>query len=370
MNVIGYDALSLVRGADTGTWTSPDVVPEFLIEGIVPSWKADTPGKSLVNIGVSVRVNGEWSNYFDLGHWNSKHELLRRSAGKQKSSVGSVSSDTYFAGEAAPDAFRVRLTLVADGNNVPVVDRANVVAWTEGVDRFSTVSPTTMTKTIKLEVPRYSQYTHRDEFPAYDEGGQSWCSPSSVAMVLRYLGKGPTQEEIESIPPDPKFDEHGRKDPEVVATVFGVADARDHTTGNWAFNTAYASRYGVDASVQQFGSLRDIEGWIKLGVPIIVSLDWNNDPREDPPAPKPLTGAHPLKSGGHLLVVTGFTKNGDVIVNDPAQKNGDEFSNEHISVTYNRAEFERRWLEATGGIVYVIKPIGLESLLADTSFSL
>jgi hypothetical protein len=34
-----------------------------------------------------------------------------------------------------------------------------------------------------LNVPRYSQMTHRGHYPQYG-GGQAWCSPTSLSMLL------------------------------------------------------------------------------------------------------------------------------------------------------------------------------------------
>jgi hypothetical protein len=45
---------------------------------------------------------------------------------------------------------------------------------------------------------------------------------------------------------------------------------------------------------------------------------------------------------------------GDVVVDDPAAP-----SDETVQRVYDRSEFERAWLLATGGIVYVMKPSGV-----------
>jgi hypothetical protein len=42
-----------------------------------------------------------------------------------------------------------------------------------------------------------------------------------------------------------------------------------------------------------------------------------------------------------------------VVVDDPA-----ETTDASVQKVYDRTEFERAWLPATGGIVYVIKPTG------------
>ena len=37
-----------------------------------------------------------------------------------------------------------------------------------------------------LDVPMLSQETHAGHYPEYDGGGEAWCSPTSVAMVLGF----------------------------------------------------------------------------------------------------------------------------------------------------------------------------------------
>jgi hypothetical protein len=56
-------------------------------------------------------------------------------------------------------------------------------------------------------------------------------------------------------------------------------------------------------------------------------------------------------TNGHLMVIVGFTADGNPIVNDPASP--DDPSVRHV---YGRAQFEDAWMTATGGIVYVIHP--------------
>ena len=61
----------------------------------------------------------------------------------------------------------------------------------------------------------------------------------------------------------------------------------------------------------------------------------------------------PQGEAGHLVVIVGFTDRGDPIVNDPAAP-----SNDAVRRSYDRAQFERVWLEGSGGAVYVITPPG------------
>ncbi|HZI02630.1 MAG TPA: peptidase C39 family protein, partial [Archangium sp.] len=67
-----------------------------------------------------------------------------------------------------------------------------------------------------------------------------------------------------------------------------------------------------------------------------------------------LTGSPVRSSDGHLLVVKGFTPQGDVICNDPAFR-----GNEAVEVTYKREELWRAWRHSRGA-AYVLWPSGTE----------
>jgi hypothetical protein len=50
----------------------------------------------------------------------------------------------------------------------------------------------------------------------------------------------------------------------------------------------------------------------------------------------------------------GFTKDGDVVVNDPASHLIPD--DDQVRVTYDRQQFSDAWIGHTGGIAYVIHP--------------
>jgi hypothetical protein len=49
-------------------------------------------------------------------------------------------------------------------------------------------------------------------------------------------------------------------------------------------------------------------------------------------------------------VIVGFTKNGDVVVNDPAAS-----ARAGVRRVYDRGQLERAWLAGSGGTTYVIR---------------
>jgi hypothetical protein len=60
------------------------------------------------------------------------------------------------------------------------------------------------------------------------------------------------------------------------------------------------------------------------------------------------------------MVIGGFMGDGRVIAYDPASD-----TNALVRHVYNREQFERAWIPASGGVVYVIRPVGWETELVD-----
>lgn len=116
--------------------------------------------------------------------------------------------------------------------------------------------------------------------------------------------------------------------------------------GNWPFNTALAGSLGLEAYVSRFYSLSQVEPWIQKGIPVIASVAYR---------PGELAGTPISTTDGHLLVIRGFDAGGNVIVNDPA---ADPRQGEHVRIVYPRGQFEKVWLNGSGGMVYLVYPRG------------
>jgi hypothetical protein len=114
-------------------------------------------------------------------------------------------------------------------------------------------------------------------------------------------------------------------------------------TGNWPFGVAYAGRYGLEGFVTRLRSLGELERFIHAGIPVITSQAFKEHE---------LPGSG-YSTGGHIMVVSGFTPEGDVIANDPAAP-----TDAGVRRVYPRAAFENVWLGGTssGGIAHVVHP--------------
>jgi len=129
-------------------------------------------------------------------------------------------------------------------------------------------------------------------------------------------------------------------DRDVPEVVEGVYDPNWPGTGNWSFNTAYAgSLPGLRAYVTRLTDLSELEDWVMRQVPVVVSVCYDL-----------LRGRPRNRDSGHLVVCVGFTKEGDVIVNDPGTRTG-------VRKTFARENLARAWANSKN-TVYLIHPEG------------
>lgn len=324
----------LGRAYEQGTWTSPWTSPGFGATAIIPSWEAITPGQSLVRVMVRARSSsgtvGSWDSVADWS-MRSRH-VPRTTRSGQTDDLGRVNVDTWVAASTV-SAWQVRVVLLRpQGTRARVrLERVGAVASAVAPAPART-SRTGPAAGVVLPVPSFSQMVHQGHYPQWGGGGEAWCSPTSVAMVLAHYGVSQSPAGIPS----------GHGDAVVDHTARMVYDHGYRGTGNWAFNTAFAAtRVSGDSYVTRLRSLREAEAYIAEGVPLIVSIAFRRGE---------LTGTPISSSNGHLLVIAGFEADGDVVVNDPAGR-----TNAQVRRVYDRAEFERVWLNASGGTAYVIR---------------
>jgi hypothetical protein len=173
-----------------------------------------------------------------------------------------------------------------------------------------------------LPVPERAQRDVEEERARL--GGQV-CSPTCLAMVLAYHGSV-------------------YRTIEVARAAF---DAGAQLYGNWPCNTGAAARLlnggrGGWSAVVKMDGFDPVEREIAAGRPVILSHRWE---------PGDLENAPVSRSNGHLIVVVGFTKDGDVVVNDPAAKVAGA-----VRRVYKRRELFRTWQIRGEGIAYLVHP--------------
>ncbi|MER6947650.1 C39 family peptidase [Nonomuraea sp. NPDC000554] len=331
---VAFTRCTVPSDVPAGGWTSEERPIGFAATQLVPSWTARTPPGAWIEVELQARTTaGELTKWYVMGRW-SAHGDPRTSVPGQGDDDGDVAVDTFVARRPVV-AFRVRVTAHGGAE----VGSLGVMASAVPQRPAAVPSPYAPADAVELAVPRHSQQAHAGHHPEWDGGGANWCSPASVAMVLAFWGRGPAADELGWVgddDPGPAVDHAAR----------GIYDHSYQGTGNWPFNVAYAGLFGLDGFVTRLRSAVELEGFVRAGIPVIASLSFKEHE---------LPGAG-YSTGGHIMVVTGFTAEGDVIVNDPAAPGDAE-----VRRVYRRAAFENVWLRGSGsgGIVYVLHPPGL-----------
>ncbi|MEV0005533.1 peptidase C39 family protein [Micromonospora sp. NPDC050980] len=323
-----------------GTWTSPVAPVGFAVTELVPSWTADTPP----GCWLSVELRG-WdadaatTGWYTLGRWAADDSAVRRaSVPGQSDAHGRVAADTLRVTGATVTGWQVRVTLFrrADAPAGPVLRTVGVLASADPAGPGPAAPPPDRSPAWGrvLDVPRYAQRLHAGGETRWGGGGDSWCSPTCVSMVLDFWHAGPTPDRYAWVdPPGPR-----------PAVVHAARHCYDHAyggAGNWPFNTAYAATHGVDAFVTRLRSLAEAERFVAAGIPLVVSAAFTSGqvPGLD------------YDTRGHLIVLAGFTADGDPVLNDPyALHDG------RVRRVVPRAPFEAAWQAGSGGIAYVLRP--------------
>ena len=285
---------------------------------LVVSWNAAAPAGTFLAVEASAVSSGHATKFYSWGLWSPDNgSRPRHSDDAQKDDDGEMRTDTLVLSRLA-DAVQVRVTLggtnrelselkfiglsFCNTNVAPSFRRPNRRAWGK-----------------IISTPERSQTSYPEE--------EGWCSPTSLSMVLsRWATKLHRPEMDVDVP-------------EIARAVY---DKQMNGTGNWPFNTAFAGSFnGMRAYVTRFSDISGLEDWVAAGIPVIISAPWEllKPGRHD-------TGA------GHLTVCIGFTKDGDVVINDPAT-NLKEESVRHI---YRRQDVIHAWA-ASHDTVYLVYPM-------------
>jgi hypothetical protein len=329
----------VARRYEWAAWLSPQVEPGFAFTSLIPSWNAGTPDGSWVTVEARVSADGvAWSRWLTLAAWaETDTEIHPTSVPGQDTGSAVVHTDVIDAAEAVTwSTYQLRVVLLRPPGSTaaPSVRLLGAVA---SHPRDTATPAGGRAWGTELDVPALSQQLHRGEYPQWDSGGESWCSPTSTAMLLGAWGRGPSSEELTWVRDD-------LADRQVVHAARHTFDHAYGGAGNWAFNVAYAARFGLTGFVTRLRSLAEAELFVEAGIPLVATVSFRRDQ---------LDGAG-YDTAGHLLTIIGFDAHGNVVCNDPASHGLP--SNAEVRTVYDRAQFERVWLGAAGGVVYVIHP--------------
>ncbi|TLM98927.1 peptidase C39 family protein, partial [bacterium] len=232
---------------------SPVVEADFEIASVVPSWNVDAPEGSWIKTFLRVKVNKSWSKWYNLGIWSQSDDPSERHSVKgQEDANAEVDIDTLVLKDGVKaEAVQMKLQLNSRSDSqYPVINGAALVMNNRQERNLSISQGNSNLWNKTLSVPQFSQMV-------YPDGGNTWCSPTSVAMVLAYW------QEFKGLP-----------EPVVREAVKGVFDSDYEGTGNWPFNTAYAATKGMTAAVSRLPNLEEAERFIAVGIPLVMSISW------------------------------------------------------------------------------------------------
>ncbi|TAM61317.1 peptidase C39 family protein [bacterium] len=286
-------------------WSEEGISPALPLGGArstVPTWNA-AAGASFT-LEVRTRAAGTWTPWAELARWSP------RERSSLNGSAPGIAVDTDTVSLDAPgEALQLR---VRDGEPAAV----HAIALAPARERAYEPSRQTGEDSIDLIVPELTQYAR--------EGERGWCSPTALAMVLAYYARRYDRADWQL---------------DVPTVAAGVYDARYGGTGNWAFNVAFAGSLGLTAFAAYLDDLEQARRFLRQAMPLVISYSWSEGELEGAPLPR---------SDGHLAVLRGVAAHGDPVLNDPAHP--------AIRASYPRAQLERRWIEGSGGLCYVVVP--------------
>lgn len=264
---------------------------------LIVSWNAAT------NVSLTLEARGWFgqrpTRWYPLGEWSAHGP--RTSAPANRDDDGEVQTDVLVLQQPA-DAAEVRVRLRGERAALQLVTLAFCNSRLTPPPR----PPHTAAWGRLLDVPVRSQA----DFP---EGVTKWCSPTSTSMLLEFWARQLRRPDLDLTVP---------------ATAAAVFDPGWGGTGNWPFNTAFAgAQPGLRACVSRANDLADLEQWLAAGLPAAASVSYTL-----------LKGGAKAEAGdGHIVVVRGFSKEGDVAINDPGVRRS------RGQRVIPRADFVRAW---------------------------
>ena len=281
---------------------------------LIVSWNADLPKDCYIGIQARTSSAGTTTKYFNLGIWSrNSTQHPRQSQTGQKDDKGDVSTDTLILFQPA-NSLQICLTLGSAGNSPASKLKFLGLSLADTNVSAGELPPQTNAWGKVIAVPERTQMIYPD--------GKTLCSPTTVSMIMGHWAQVLRRPELD------------RAVPEIVDAIY---DSEWRGSGNWSFNMAYAGSFpGMRAYVARFSSVAELETWIAHNIPVGISLDYDR-----------LRGKGPGPNG-HLVVLVGFTKDGDPIINDPG-------TSEHVRKTFFRKNLIDAWA-CSRNTVYLIYP--------------
>lgn len=293
--------------------TSSVIAARIDFNELIASWNAVLPSNAYLVIEARALYPAGATRYYKLGIWSSdtsRHS--RQSVAGQQDADGDVSTDTLILDRPAR-RLQVRMTLVGEASAKSALKFLGLSLSGPNATA-SDIAPCREAWGKVVEVPERSQMIYPN--------GKTLCSPTTVSMLLGFWAQAVTRPELD------------RPVPEITA---GLYDSQWQGAGNWSFNMAYAGSFpGMRAYVTRFSDITELETWIAKGLPVGLSVDYDRL-RAKGPGPN-----------GHLVVLVGFTSEGDPVINDPG-------TSQHVRKVFLRKNLKNAWA-CSHNTVYLVYP--------------
>lgn len=294
-------------------WLSPRISCQPSDE-FIASWNADIDADGWMHIELRAFRGRQTTEFYTLGLWSENPALHpRKSVRGQQDNDGDVDTDTLTLRKRA-DGFQFRTSLGPATNAARL--KLLAVSLTDTRAEAKAHRPLRAAWGKSITAPERSQM-------AYPDGG-AWCSPTTVSMLLGFWAAELGRPELNLDVPD---------------VAHAVHDTTWGGTGNWTFNMAFAgSLPGLRGYVARFNDVRELEEWIEHGYPVGISVCYDR------------LRAKGRGPNGHLMMVVGFTQDGDVILHDPG-------TSRDIRRVFPRERLIDAWASSKN-TVYLIYPEG------------
>jgi hypothetical protein len=323
---MGWDAArrGIALDGAAGWYVSEPQRPGFGFQDILPSWNIALDERTQ-GYRIHLRVAdeaGRWSPWFYFGSAGTMLDPKPARRVMRSAGWGEVDVDHLrLSKPAAAYQYRVSLENRRSRGQAPALLRFSVCASDRGGDEArwkaaeAAKPPLGDDWLTTLPVPYRSQRWIADRRTA-----GSICCPTCIAMVLEGSGV--------SLP---------------TLQVAGEAfDAENGIYGNWPRAAQLVVKHGLESYVTRFRRDEDVKRMIARGLPVVASIRARKGE---------LTRARYDRTAGHLILIRGFTRDGDYIVNDPYSEGP-----EGEESVYPREDIRRVWFDKGGAGIVILNP--------------